>query len=795
MSSHIIRMSLLGCASALALSCPVTAFAQDAGESAETAEEQVIIVNATRREQELIDAPVAVDIVSGDDIADLNLFDIKEIQNIVPGLTLENTDGRSNIATLRGISFNPDSGSSDAVQVYFNEIDVDANTFFGAIYDIGQIEVLRGPQGLFRGGVTPAGAIVVGTARPDLSEVTGYAQAAFTDQQGRNVQGAVSLPLVQDSLAIRIAMLYDHNRGGQVRNIDGRHSSNDTMSARLSLAWEPSSDFRADLVYQYVNSEYRPFRAVFGPGNQPSPNAFFPLRSGPAISIADRLAVSEGDLAFKNNTHIVTLNSSYDFDWGQLVFNGGYQSTRLDQIRDQDEGNSVPGHTLNQRVQTPYDLWSAEVRIQSKPDARLSWALSGNYDHSVFDSVLVTQRNDFLVTDPFGNIFPGMTGPGPVPPQIFFVPVDVFVTLPIKSEGFSLSGTVGYEIFDGLTITGGLRQTWGKTTRNQQLVIPAFGISTSTPSTVKPSALTGGASISWEINPDLSVYANYGRSFRPGVAATGVTAPLDPSLLITPDETSDGFEIGFKSNLFNRMVTLNVAAFYQKFSNYVDFAPSLTTNSSGIAGQVDDATAPLPTFGDAISKGVEMQLSISPSDNFDLNLNAAYADAHYDNALVYCNDYNGDGRPDAIGTPSVPGTAQIARCARNDRISEVPKFSMSANSELRIPVGNVTPFVRGLVSYRPGFTSEVNNFTFRDFTKLDLFIGLRGPDDRWEINVFAKNLLDQTRLLNVSQGNFQVSTNALPGLEAFGTRPFDSGYRTGTISSPREFGITTRFTW
>lgn len=769
--------------------------AQTEGADAAGVDAAEIVVTATRRAETLIDTPVAVDVVSGDEIARLNLFDIKEIQNTVPGLSLENADGRSNVATLRGISFNPDSGSSDAVQVYFNEIDVDPNTFFSAIYDIDQIQVLRGPQSLFRGRVSPAGSIVIGTARPDLSRPTGYVQAALTDRDAYNVQGAASIPLVSDELALRAAFLSDRNRASQVKNIDGRKSYNETLSARLSLAWEPTPDFRADLVYQYLYTDVRPFRAVFGAGNQPSPNSFFPLRSGPAIELSDRLAVSEGPLRFQNESHIVTLNANYDFEWAQLAFNGGYQRTRLDQLRDQDDGNAVPDHTLMQRVRTPYDLWSSELRLQSVPDSKLIWAISGNYDYSTFHDVRVDQQNDYFLTDPFGSIFPGMTAPGPVPPQIFVVPVPVQVTLPITSKSYAISGSLGYEIVDGLSVMGGLRQTWGKTKRTQRLQIPAFGIDTTTPSTVKPDGLTGGATITWEVNPDLTVYGNYGRSFRPGVAATGVTAPLDPQYLSTPDETSDGFEIGVKSNLFDRRVTLNVAAFYQTFKNYIDFAPSLTTNSSGIAGQVDPASAPLPTYGPAISKGVEVQLLTRLASWIDFNINAAYADAHYDNAMLYCNDYNGDGVPDADGPPSVPGTAQVATCARNDRISEVPKFSLSTDGEMRFPVGDYTPFVRGLLSYRPGYNSTNTNYRYRDFTKIDLFVGLRGPDSKWELNLFVKNLLDQTRALRVSQGNSQVSTNAIEGLEAFGTIPFDSGYRSATITAPREFGFTMRFGW
>lgn len=785
---------LLTCACAAMVSG--NALAQEAQGAETTADAPVdeIIVTATRRVETLQETPLAVDVVSGKDITRLNLFDVKDIQNVVPGLTLENGDGRSNIATLRGISFNPDSGSSDAVQVYVNEIDVDPNTFFSAIYDIGQIQVLRGPQGLFRGKVSPAGSIVIGTARPDLVKPTGYLQAAATDLHAANFQGAASVPIVADKVAIRAALLYDHNRGAQVKNVDGRNSYNETMSGRFSVALQPSSDFRADLMYQYLWTDVRPFRAVFGPGRQTSPNSFFPLRSGPAISLDDRLSVHEGPLQFTNETHLVTLNTSYDFGWGELVFNGGYQNTVLNQQRDGDEGNAVPGYQLPSRIRSPYDLWTTEVRLQSPANSRLTWAIAANYDYSSFKDVRVNQRNDAFFTDPFGSVFPGMTGPGPVPPQIFVFPVDVSVILPITSKSYAVSGLLGYEVVDGVTVTGGLRQTWGTTTRSQRLIIPAIGTDTTTVSVVKPNALTGGAAISWSVNPELNLYANYGRSFRPGVAASGVTTPLDARYLQTPDETSDGFEVGLKTNLFDHALTLNVAAFYQTFKNYVDFAPSLTTNSSRIPGNVDTATAALPTYGDAISKGVEVQLSYAPSKWFDLNINATYANANYDNAQVYCNDYNGDGTQDSIGTPRVPGTDQVALCTRNDRISDVPRFGFSANSEVRFEMGALSPFVRGLVSYRPGFDSLASNYRYEDFTKIDLFVGLRA-EDRWELNVFVKNLLDQTRAQRVSQGNFQIGTGALPGLGAFGTIPFDSGYRLVNTTAPREFGATLRFTW
>lgn len=67
-------------------------------------------------------------------------------------------------------------------------------------------------------------------------------------------------------------------------------------------------------------------------------------------------------------------------------------------------------------------------------------------------------------------------------------------------------------------------------------------------------------------------------------------------------------------------------------------------------------------------------------------------------------------------------------------------------------------------------------------------MGVRGPDDRWEISAFSKNLLDQTRVIRASAGNGQLGT-LTPGLS------LDSGYRTAVVSQPREFGISAKFSW
>jgi iron complex outermembrane receptor protein len=492
------------------------------------------------------------------------------------------------------------------------------------------------------------------------------------------------------------------------------------------------------------------------------------------------------------------LSADYDLGPAALSFNGGYQDTLLLQQRDQDAGNAVPNKQLVQSTTIPYTTWNADLRLTSNGTGPFSWSVGGSYFHTK-NSVNVQQAAD---------VFSGFSFT-PLPASLGTFPIDVGVQVPVTSTAYSATGSVGYQLLSNVKLEAGIRYNWAETQRQSLLTVflPSFGIyqlrdfPTITPAAADLSfrALTGGASLTWEVTHDLTTYVSYGRSFRPGVTAVAITTILDPSILSTPKETSDSGEFGIKASLFDRKVTANFSIFYQKFKNYIGYEPALTTNSSRLAGAVDGATAPLPTYGDASSRGVEAQISARVSDAFDFAVNASYADAHYDNAKTYCNDYNGDGVPDSTGTPSVPAGRQVAVCARNDRLAQIPKFNLTANGEVHSYVGRYQPFLRGLVTYRPGFSSSLDNYQYRDYTNVSLFLGIRGPSNRWELNVFAKNLLDQARATRVSQGLAQNPTTGIDPVTFQPTgapgAPFNSGYRTAVISPPREVGVSLNFNW
>lgn len=779
---------------------------QAAGEAPEASEYGDIIVTATRREQSLQDTPLSVNVATGEQLEKLSILDTKDIGRLAPGLELTNTTGRSNTITLRGIGFDPDQGTGPAVQTYLNEIPTSAQTLFTALYDVGQIEVLRGAQGLLRGLSAPAGAITITTRRPDFDRVTGYAQLTATDRHAYNAQLGVSLPF-SDKFAIRVAALVDGNRLNQLRNVtNGDHSNSETQSARITLGWRPTDDFTAYLTYQYLEQDNRQFQHVFGPGNTPVAVPFGDMtRSGPPLALGDYAAVSDGPARFQNRTHTVNLNTNWDLGGAVLTVVGGYQSSKLDIFRDVDTGNTIPGYANMPHQVTPIYVTTGDVRLASKDEGMFGWSVGAFYQR---------QRGTTVVSSPANSFF------GPFPYSFgLFLPITTTVRVPAKAEtwSFNANGRVKVGQF---TLEGGLRYTIAKGTRVADITAsspgfpgaPAFGIpaipgfsfdSQGVPADLQrldDRPLTGGVTLTWEPSRDLTLYASYGHSFRSGSVGIGAPAGISGDLVASRSEKTDSFEIGAKGTAFDRRLSYSVAAFYQKFDGFLsrftgiyyncrDFFGSCNAGGPPINNATDvppvQAQADFNYNGDATIKGVEVSLDAHPADFWDIGINAAYSKARFaKDALLPCNDFNGDGIPDVNGTPRISGTGNVSFC-HYDRLADMPDFSLTATSELRVPTsGPVVPFARGLLSYRPSVYSERTAFDLPSRTLIDLFLGFKIDGERWEVSAFAKNLLDQQRITTMYNLNATTATSGAP---------YESGYALISATNPREFGVMTAF--
>lgn len=797
-----------------ALAMPAVALAQAEQPAAEDSGE--IIVTATRDERSLQDVAMQVNVASGDDLQKLNIFDVKDITQLAPGLDMNNNDPRKNTTTLRGISFDPDQGTSPAVEVYFNEIPADAQTVYTAIYDIAQIEVLRGPQGLLRGLSAPAGSITIATRRPQFDEIEGYAQATGTTRNGINMQGGVTLPF-NDTLSLRVAGMYDGNRVNHVRNVTqgGKRGYNHTISGRATLGWQPSSDFTAYLTYQYLNSDARSFGQVVGSGNTPTrvyseifgtPKIFLPpafgggpfdtntsVRSGPALGAGDYAAVSDGGFRIVNDTHIFNLAADYDFGPATLSFVGAHQYSKVVTNRDQDLGNAVPGYIQKSYVVVPSKFDTQELRLHSNNPEGFGWSVSAFHYRRKGD-VINDVNNDLFVynTDPNGFVKAPL-GPGgsfiTVPNKL---PLFVHVVVPVRTRTLSFAGNVRY--FSGpLRVEAGLRYSIRK--NNQTTQVTTVGFQNSGPREVIPANLqrttakpwTGGANISYDISDDFTVYAAYGHSFR--APTTGVSLPqgITSDLIRTKSEKTDSYEAGIKGKILGGQINYSVAGFFQKFDGYIRRFEGIYWRSA--ADPQGQGFFGFNYNGDAEIKGIEASLDGRVSDNWDIGLSASYARARYKNALLPCNDFAGTGSPNQNGAPTITGAGNVSYCRNNGRISDSPDFGFNANTEVRFPAGAVTPYVSAVFSYRPSFFSQTVQYDYGSRALLNTFVGVRDADDKWSFTVFARNLLNQHKITNISLGTATINSI----LAGVGGGSYNSGYRTVNVMNPREFGATIGF--
>ena len=244
--------------------------AQEANEAAEERhDEGAIIITARRRAESLIDVPQTVNAVTSKDIQDFQILDFEDISQLVPGLTLNSDNSGFNAtAQVRGVNFQVTAQGSPTVEMYLNEVPVEPNTLFQGTFDIGQIEVLRGPQGTMRGRSAPSGAITYTTRRPDLNEwggsvsMTGSSMTAIS-----TLRRALNVPIIEDVLALRVAGLWDENDAGGVKSVNNAATpTNRPRSFRATLRFEPTDTISAVVMYQWLRRKSAYGGIQFGPG-------------------------------------------------------------------------------------------------------------------------------------------------------------------------------------------------------------------------------------------------------------------------------------------------------------------------------------------------------------------------------------------------------------------------------------------------------------------------------------------------------------------------------------------------
>ena len=730
---------LMAGASLMALSS--AAYAQDTTATANDTTE--VIVTASKRKERVQAVPQTVNVVTSEALKEAHIESFQEVAVLSAGLSMTRTSGDEQSVSLRGIKMpglGGIGGTTNTVDVYFNEVPVATQDAFNSIYDIGQIEVLRGPQGTLRGRTSPSGAITVTTQRPGFSGYDGFVQGSLSDTDGKNLQAAYGGPIT-DTLAFRVAGLYDSNDDNGVKDIaNGDKSHHETRSLRGTLMWRPSDDLEVTLVTQGLRDDRAFYRSLSGTGTSISQN------EGETYQLEDLSALNSGK-NYSDSTSVTTvLQARYDLGDYQINYVGGYTDSTFAQNIDLDFANTgvmLPSNivqSIKQKTATN------ELRFESKANPVY------NFTYGVFSS-----HNDFTQTTSVVPFFNNQVN-----------------AKTIKDYGVFTNQRFNLTQKDKIQF--GLRYSHFEVERGT--------------GSVTYQATTGNASYQHEFSRDLMLYASYGTSFRPGSggANTG-NNPIPTSFYNFGAEHSDSLELGIKSQWFARRLTTNLAIFKQNYDGYIgsSFVIACTgvPSTTGTAYATTDGTPTgasctdtMFSNGNAVSSGVEFEGRFRITPDWSVGLNATYTDAHYDGATVPCNDYNGDGTPDVTGVPMVQQGQYVSVCTSNASLGQLPKVSVTASTDYSFTLWGLDAYVRANAAYHDEAYFPQTAWTQPAYTVVNGFVGLKGPDGKWEASLYAKNLFD-----NVVQ-----DTDGGPWY----TLGQDTGYRIGTVTKGREVGITLR---
>ena len=719
MRNHALlcRASLI--ASVLVSLSAAPAFAQASAAPEATADEDApIVVTARRREESLLNVPIAITAISGDQLANQGSADITALAETVPNVTLEATRASNSTlsAFIRGVGQqDPVSGFEQGVGIYLDDVYLNRpQAAVLDIYDVQRIEVLRGPQGTLYGRNTVGGAVKYVTKRlDDVAHLSARATYGSYNQADGVVTGSVA---VGDSKVIRLGgSLARLTRDGFGTNLTtGLSNYNKDIWAGRGTIELHGTDVFARITADYTHDTSNPrggHRFIPGiiSGTPVLANVYdtkgglnFPVQDVTAwgTSLFLEATPTEG-LTFRSITAYRKDDSATPIDFDALP------AVDVD----------VPGYYRNHQL-------SQEVQMlvnKGKFNGLIGAYYLSAYSLTQFDVRLFTTVN-------------GLTG---------------YTDANVDTETMAAFADFTYDFSDQLSLSLGGRYTWDE--RSARILrqnylgggSPTFGgagIAFGAPGTnfrgkQTFTKFTPRASLSFKPNPDTQMYVSFSQGFKGGgfdPRGAGANAPdlnndgiksdaeIAQFLSFRPEKVNS-YEIGYKAALFDRRFTVALAAFRM---DYTDIQ---------IPGSVACTIGGLPSFCGVVSNAGKARMQGFEAEGklrlgaLTLNGSLGYIDAKY---LSYITNIGG-----------VPTEVSQFRHVQN-----TPAWSGAASATYGVDLGE------GRVDLTAGMSFKSKTYQFEianpyldqpAYQLVDASIVYHAPGNRWSLGVFGKNLTDE----------------------------------------------------
>ena len=788
--------------------------AQGGADSSLGAVDGEIVVHARRRDELAQDVPLVVNAVTSESLAKLNIRDFRDVETVVPGLQLTPApNGTQSNASLRGI-FNDitAAGFNPSVQFYLNEGPIALSSLLTSMFDVGQIEVLRGPVGTLRGRAAPSGSITITTRAPDLQEVGGYINMTGQTHGAINLNGAVGLPIIKDVLAVRVAGLVDQSNSTRINSLTDRTSPySRTHGERVSVRFDPIDTLTINASFTNVERDVRDFPQLES-GNIVDPTV---PASPLTITSKERLSLAAEAVPLRTNFKFWNWQADWRVGGQRVVYVGTYSKSRYVNDTLADQANVFAGLPSAARLAgQPTDSrtveQSHELRLQSDERAfgLIDYVIGGLYYKTKPETTLSIETPVFL------GLFQNPATFRPAATN-FASLSSTMVERNSKAIEKSVFANLTFHLGENTELSAGGRYISYKS--DNFTVIAAAGLNRNDPSDDDQWIYSG--SLKHRFNPNVMVYASIGSSWRPGSTSNGIIdtniapSPIEAALQTqqTP-ETSTSYEIGFKSDFMDNRVRFNLSAFHQDFRNFIYFAPNIYVAYTDPSTRAQSARmlSGLATGVPAKVDGVEAELSFKATPHWNLAANATYARSRIKDGVVPCNNFTGTptyaGIRNANGGVGGVGGETVGTCNVSFSASRSAPFSATVQSEYMAPLSSdVDAFVRGLFTFNGRSKGDPTNLfdDVKSYGLTNLFTGIRSPEGTWEVSLFARNLFDVERVLtrnaNLSGAAYQQLTCVAALGPLCGGRNQTAGgtvfstYRGITTTAPREFGLNVRY--
>ena len=718
-----LRPGLL--ALAILLCLPAAAPAQDTDRGDDEASTlDSITVTAQRRVEDAQDVPIAITTVSEEklDVLGSGGEDIRYLSGRLPSLLIESSFGRAfprfYIRGLGNTDF--DLNASQPVSLVYDEV-VQENPILKGfpVFDLDQVEMLRGPQGTLFGRNTPAGLLKFDSRKPSQDATDGYAQVSVGNYESVNFEGAAGAALGPHWSA-RVAGIAQH-RADWVDNAftgnDDALEGYDEYATRIQFLYDAGNDFTALLNWhaRKLRGTARLFRAnVIAPGSNQLVEGFD----------RDTIAI-DGD----NFQKLDSRGGSARFAWdmGRTRFHSitGYETVDTLSRGDIDGGFGAvfappfgPGFipfTAESADGLPeHEQITQEFRWESAEWGAFDWQAGLFYFH---EDITIESFN-------FDTLAPGR-------------PQNGYALQEQQNRAWAAYGSVEFDVSDDFILRGGLRYTQDKknfSAERFQSPLSFLGVGPIGPLHADPDDenVSGDLSGTWEVNEDLNIYARVARGFRaPSIQGRLLFGDV---VSVADSETVLSYEAGVKADLFDRRARVSFTVFHYTVDDQQLTAVGGATNFNTLIN-AEESTG----------QGFEFDLEAYLMDNLLVTFGASYNDTEInddDLAVAPC------GAGCTVLDPTIVVGGTTLALIDGNSLPQAPEWIGNFTARWGMPVGNDGEFFvytdwayRTKVSF---FLYESAEFTGDPLLEGGLRVGYNWNYGKYEVALFGRNILDET---------------------------------------------------